>query len=232
MHAQDLIRLNNEKRDQLNQENLKYYLEMLSYIRLNAKKSEQQTEEVLLELLDHLILSQQEGKHAKDIFGEDLKSYCDEVIDEIPAEKKKESVLFITFVTLNLLGTLAMVIGIIGFILSSFFHIGPDSLTFPLGSALAIILIDLFLLYILIQIVFKWLKGSSFKTKKANKWLDFFQIWLLYMIFIGTTMAVFLIMPEFGAAIKIPYWLVAGIGFILFLAAKALKRFQRMASIA
>ena len=37
-------------------------------------------EELLLEILDHLLEAQEDGKTAHDIFGEDLKAYCDELI--------------------------------------------------------------------------------------------------------------------------------------------------------
>ena len=38
-------------------------------------------EELLLEILDHLLEAQEDGKTAHDIFGEDLKAYCDELIN-------------------------------------------------------------------------------------------------------------------------------------------------------
>ena len=37
-------------------------------------------EELLLEILDRLLEAQEDGKTAHDIFGEDLKAYCDELI--------------------------------------------------------------------------------------------------------------------------------------------------------
>ena len=38
-------------------------------------------EELLLEILDHLLEAQEDGKTAHNIFGEDLKAYCDELIN-------------------------------------------------------------------------------------------------------------------------------------------------------
>lgn len=62
MNSQELIKLNNKKREKLNEENLKYYEDMLVYLRLSFLKSEQETEELLNELLDHLLEAQEEGK--------------------------------------------------------------------------------------------------------------------------------------------------------------------------
>ena len=45
-------------------------------------------EELLLEILDHLIEAQAENKNAYDIFGNDLQSYCDELIVALPAQTK------------------------------------------------------------------------------------------------------------------------------------------------
>src|SRR5690625_899878 len=84
MKAKEIVQLNNEKRKQLNKENLKDYEDMLIYIRLTSTKSERQTEEILLELLDHALMAQKEGKTIRDIFGDDLKAYSQDLIDEIP----------------------------------------------------------------------------------------------------------------------------------------------------
>ena len=62
MNAEQLAELNFEKRKELTKENLKYYEDMLLYIRLSYDKSEQETEEILSELLDHLLEAQKEGR--------------------------------------------------------------------------------------------------------------------------------------------------------------------------
>ena len=61
MKAKDLIELNNEKRKLLTTENETAYSDMLIYIRL-AKVPEYHAEELLIEILDHLIEAQQEEK--------------------------------------------------------------------------------------------------------------------------------------------------------------------------
>ena len=61
MNAQDMIELNNKKRELLTPENEVAYSDMLVYLRL-SNVPEQQMEELLLEILDHLIEAQAENK--------------------------------------------------------------------------------------------------------------------------------------------------------------------------
>jgi len=79
--AKPLIEENNRKRELLNPQNEKYYRDMLLYIRLQLTLSEQQSEEVLIEMLDHLQDGQQDGKSAQEIFGEDPKGFAEEIIE-------------------------------------------------------------------------------------------------------------------------------------------------------
>ena len=70
---------------------------MLVYLRL-SNVPEQQVEELLLEILDHLIEAQTENKNAYDIFGDDLQSYCDELISALPVQTMLEKTSLIGFV--------------------------------------------------------------------------------------------------------------------------------------
>ncbi len=58
---------------------------MLVYIRC-SNVPERQSEELLLEILDHLHESQKEGENAYDVLGEDLPAYCDELIFALPQQ--------------------------------------------------------------------------------------------------------------------------------------------------
>ncbi|SFG48930.1 DUF1129 family protein [Sporolactobacillus nakayamae] len=104
-----LVSNNNEKRKLLTKENENYYDDMLVYIRLKSKASEQESEEILMELLDHLIEGQKDGKTAAHIFGNDPKGYADELISELPKETFRTRLPFFsmlagTFITWYLLG--------------------------------------------------------------------------------------------------------------------------------
>ncbi|MGG0301988.1 DUF1129 family protein [Bacillus albus] len=97
MNAQDMIELNNKKRELLTSKNETAYGDMLVYLRL-SNVPEHQVEELLLEILDHLIEAQAENKNAYDIFGNDLRSYCDELISALPAQTKLEKTSLIGFI--------------------------------------------------------------------------------------------------------------------------------------
>ncbi|MBG9537179.1 DUF1048 domain-containing protein [Bacillus thuringiensis] len=79
MTEKEMVQLNNEKRKLLTPENEAAYGDMLIYLRFTSVP-QKQMEELLLEILDHLLEAQEDGKNAYDIFGEDLKTYCDELI--------------------------------------------------------------------------------------------------------------------------------------------------------
>lgn len=80
MTEKEMVKLNNKKRELLTTENEAAYGDMLIYLRLTSVP-QKQMEELLLEILDHLLEAQEDGKTAHDIFGEDLKAYCDELIN-------------------------------------------------------------------------------------------------------------------------------------------------------
>ncbi|KFM98595.1 DUF1048 domain-containing protein [Bacillus clarus] len=80
MQAKDMVELNNKKRKLLTPENEAAYGDMLIYLRFTSVP-QKQMEELLLEILDHLLEAQEDGKNVRDIFGEDLKAYCDELIN-------------------------------------------------------------------------------------------------------------------------------------------------------
>ncbi|CAM3487151.1 hypothetical protein AB1399_08005 [Hydrogenibacillus schlegelii] len=86
MTVEDMAALNNERRLQLNEENRKYYEEMLVYLRMSPVE-QRKVEELLLEMLDHLLIAQREGRTAQDVFGDDPESYCKEVIQTLGRQR-------------------------------------------------------------------------------------------------------------------------------------------------
>lgn len=226
MDSKDIIKVNNEKRKLLNKENLAYYEDILVYIRTSAKKSEQAIEEVLLELLEHLIQAQEKGKIAAEVFGDNPKDYADDIIQEIPNESIAVKIPFIAYIVIQFLAVVSLVNGFVGSGLYYFFELGSNYTTFSLGSGLVIVGIDLFLLYIFITIILKWLKRST--EKKPKKWLEFFQIWVISTLMIVSFILVFYFMPSFGTEIKIPTIIFTGIGIVLYLISYLLNKKFRL----
>ncbi|MFU0789247.1 DUF1129 family protein [Virgibacillus proomii] len=223
MNANELISINNEKRNQLNEENLAFYEDMLVYIRTASNKSEQQTEEILLELLEHLIEAQSEGKTAENIFGRDPRVYCEELINELPKEKRKYNLLFATRIIIQVAAIFSIVDGVISSALYYFFHKGENTATLYLGSSLISFICFLLLLYIFIKLVFWWLKRSTFAGKRTKKWVEFLQAWIGSTIFILLFLAIVYLIPEFGPAIQIPTLVLIGIGLTLYIVSYLLR---------
>ena len=224
MNSKDIIKLNNDMREKLSEENKGIYEDMLVYIRLNGNKSEQQTEEVLYELLEHLLEAQEEGKTARDVFGNDLRKYCDELIEEIPGEKQSIAIVFGAYIVMYFLGILSTFHGLGGFVLYQFFDVGSIDFTFSIGGGITVVIIDLLILSGFIVVIFKWLKNSTFKDKKPKKWVEFLQLWGICMIFIGAAVIIPIIMPNFGTEVTIPVLSFAVVGILLFLSAFILNR--------
>ncbi|PEJ22759.1 hypothetical protein CN675_01200 [Bacillus toyonensis] len=161
MNAQDMIELNNKKRKLLTFENEASYGDMLVYLRL-SNVPEQQVEELLLEILDHLIEAQRENKNAYDIFGNDLQSYCDELISALPAQTKLEKTSLIGFV-ISLLLAIQFGMDAIASLFIFFFEKKTEIISPPfsiLGTTLSVSLIVLGILLILYL-----LKRYSFNQK-------------------------------------------------------------------
>ncbi|MEC3030980.1 DUF1129 family protein, partial [Bacillus thuringiensis] len=161
MNAQDMIELNNKKRELLTSENEAAYGDMLVYLRI-SNVPEQQMEELLLEILDHLIEAQAENKNAYDIFGDNLQSYCDELISALPTQTKLEKTSLIGFSISLLLAIQFGINAIISFFM--FLFEKNNTLSSPpfsiLGTTLSVSIIILGILFILYL-----LKRYSFDQK-------------------------------------------------------------------
>lgn len=228
MISKDIVKLNNKKREELNKENLKYYEDMLVYIRVNANISEQQTEEVLLELLEHLLQAQIEGRTAKDVFGIDLKAYCQDLIGEIPKEKKSNQISFFVYIAMQFLAIFSLINGVLGFGLYYFFDLGSATTSFSMGSAIVIVIIYLLLGFLYIFFLLKWLRNSAFKQKETKKWIQFIQLWLFSSVAILLFIFIPRIIPDLGIMMDIPTLSFAGIGIVLYLISFLLNRRLRI----
>ncbi|WP_117160935.1 DUF1129 family protein [Paraliobacillus sp. X-1268] len=215
MHVKELIEENNQKRKQLNKENLYYYEEMLVYIRLSFDKSEQATEEILTELLDHLLTAQEHGRSVEDIFGDNPKQYADEIVGELPKMVTKERITFVSTGILSFLAALIFASSIIRVVLFYIFGIGEALRTTYLPSILIQGILSVLLALLFIWLCVQYLRWSAFK--KIHKVKEFFILWLVGTISISTLFAVFFLIPDFGIPINIPYWvlLIASLGLFL-----------------
>ena len=95
MNTANLLKHNNELRLQLNEENKKFYEELLVACRMkNTAKNESALEIQLLEILQDLILYQKQGKNFTDVFGNDINKLSSSIIAELPKENKMKILRF------------------------------------------------------------------------------------------------------------------------------------------
>lgn len=218
MKAKEIIRINNKKRELLHEENVKDYEDMLMYIRLSSAKSEQQTEEILLELLEHILDAQEDGKTVRDVFGDDLKLYSQELIEEIPEETKKKQLRFSFRLVFLFLAVMSLFSGILDASLYYIFGIGEKVQTFHLGSSIANSIISLIIAFTVIYYLFKWIKDSTFKQehKKKSSKVEFFQLWIVMTLVTSLFVALYFFMPSFGRTFDVPVILFIPIGLVLY----------------
>ena len=89
------VKQNNKLRSQLNEDNKKYYEELLVSCRMkNTTKKESELEIQLLEILQDLILYQKQGKNFTDVFGNDINKLSSSILVELPKENKGKLLRF------------------------------------------------------------------------------------------------------------------------------------------
>ncbi|MCM3765196.1 DUF1129 domain-containing protein [Neobacillus niacini] len=219
MEAKQLIEMNNRRRTELTPENEKYYSDFLIYIRLQFFLSEQQSEEILMEILDHIIEGQKEGKTALEIFGNDPKAFADELIAQIPKENKRNLARFISSLSLNMLGYLLMIRGAIIYIISFFKDV--DITVYPAKSVLLFFIIlgvSLFSAWAIFKII-----GGSLFLEKKNSAADTVKAAVVGMTAFGVIFSSSHFLPNVGPNFDFSWYFSLVIGFLVWGASRFLK---------
>ncbi|BCA86939.1 hypothetical protein EsVE80_24620 [Enterococcus saigonensis] len=85
MKTKEIIQLNANLQTQLTSVNEEYYGDLLVYVRTLAfLRDEQQTEELLLSILQDILDAQKNGRTAEAYFGKKPKEFADEIIQQLP----------------------------------------------------------------------------------------------------------------------------------------------------
>ncbi|WP_019152464.1 DUF1129 family protein [Robertmurraya massiliosenegalensis] len=223
MNVKSLIEENNRKREWLTPENEAYYSDLLVYIRLKFSLSEQQTEEVLMEILDHLLESQKEGKTGRDIFGDDPKGFADEMIEQLPRTKKRELIPFFSGIIANIVGWVLVIRGLLFLILSPFTEVNLT--VHPISVFIIALVIGAFVL-ITIMLIFKMIEGSLFKEHQS-KWKDSIKSGLIGAVGMTGVLLIVKFLPEIGPSFEFSWWLSLLIGSVLLFILYVLKKQER-----
>lgn len=179
-------------------ENEKYYDDLLLYIRLQMKLSEQQTEEVLMEMLDHLIEGQNEGKTAREIFGDNPQKYADEIVGELPPAKVKKIIPFVSYLTFNLISLLLLINGVTIFVASFFKNV--DSTVFPFNSLIQFLVL-LTSIGFEIEFIFYLIRKSLFR-KHSSKIKDSVAVGISVVLFFSLNIGLPHLIPNFGPSFQ------------------------------
>uniref|UniRef100_C5D3X7 DUF1129 domain-containing protein n=1 Tax=Geobacillus sp. (strain WCH70) TaxID=471223 RepID=C5D3X7_GEOSW len=202
MNAKDLAVLNNEKRKQLNEHNRNYYEDMLVYIRSHLLLSEQQSEELLMELLDHLLEAQKHGKSAEDVFGKDPKAYCDELIGQLPKEKRRNIYAFIGYLMIQLFALITLATGAVELVAELFTDVDD---TVYLGKAFVLFVIECAVILLVVALVMLSVRKSVFcdvLSTFGSKVKEFLVVLFAFCLVIGMFVLVERLIPEFGYRIE------------------------------
>ena len=162
MNIGNLLEYNNKLRMQLNEENKKYYEELLVACRAKAIIAKEAALEIqLLEILQDLITYQKQGKNFPETFGNDINKLSDSIIELLPKENKTTTYRFMLSYILIL---------IISLLFPSIFakSIQPYLTVF---SILVLILGSGMCIYLLL-----------YKKTEKNKWLIYFTSLVLFEI--------------------------------------------------
>lgn len=220
LKASELIEQNNQKRALLTEENEKYYTNLLLYIRTKLTLSEQQSEEVLMEMLGHLIEGQQDGKTAKEIFGNNPKEYADEIVSHLPRENKRNSFILISEIALNILGWFlimrSIIIPIIG---------GETSEKVYVISSLLLILLIMGMTALGVKMIFGLINQTSFDENATDKKMMIKAGLYGAGGFLVIAIISFFV-KEIGPSFTLPWQISLGLGSLLLLISWLTKKFR------
>jgi uncharacterized membrane-anchored protein len=220
MNAKKLIEENNRKRECLTPENEAYYSDLLIYIRLQFTLSEQKSEEVLMELLDHLLDGQKAGKTAKEIFGDDPKGYADEMIEHLPKEEKRALIPYIGGIIGDILGWVLIIRGVIFLVLSRFIEV--NTMVHPATVLVTALAIAAFVLFIIL-FIFKMIERSLFKEKRNTRK----ETLIAGFVGAGGMAAVWVLakfLPEIGPSFDFSWWASVLVGSVILVALYVSKK--------
>lgn len=219
--TKELVRENNEKRELLTKENEKLYSDFLLYIRTNFKVSEQEGEEILMDILDHLLAAQEEGRTAEDLFGDDPKAYADELIELLPSPKKRSVAVFAVSQVFSFAAWYALGTGTITGALSFF---TDYEYSFRLGTASLIVLFLLAVIYAGIKLIFSLIRSSLFRKKPARG--IYWKAGLFGSGSMALVMLLLWILPDFGPELTLQWYVYLALGVILLGIGKLAERAQ------
>ncbi|NMO97433.1 DUF1129 family protein [Paenibacillus lemnae] len=168
MNVKKMIAENNRLQAQMTPDNLNYYEDMVVYIRF-SKIDETQGEELLLEMAQHILEAQEQGRTAEDVFGTDPKAYCADLVENLPKPDTMSTLklsLMIPWVALTWFFLPQALAGL----LAIWFGGDVEKMSQVRLSTLLLIAGGSF---VLIHLVMSWMKRTTFTKDKNKRSLNF-----------------------------------------------------------
>lgn len=214
-----LIEENNRLRQQLTLDNLKLYEDMMLYIRTDMRLAEYESEQILMEMLHHIIDSQKDGKTAKDVFGGNPKDYAEELIAELPREKKRNVAQFIIAQVVVLIGIVSLVEGLGKLFLPLFGLKTPGVIT---GSLMVTLLIAIIGTGVAIYWIFKQIRKDLFTEGNSSK-RQYIKVGLIGAVAFIALVSIVYLLPDWGIALPFAWWTYVLTGVLLLVIGKRLQ---------
>lgn len=179
-----MIKSNFELSKGLNKENDIIYTDIVCYLRVSLLE-EVKTEEIIADILDMFLRSQEQGKAIREIIGEDYKAFCDSILESLEPKKfsfkslKENAEIIIN--GLFILLTIDIMFSYLPKLIKS-----KDITQYSLNASF---LINSAIIIILAIGIVNYIGKNSFKlTKSKPKKITYFFIWLGFSAFILGTM--------------------------------------------
>lgn len=199
MNIKQMIRENNLLQEQMTPVNLKYYQDMVVYIR-SSSVDQMRGEELLLEVGQNLLQAQSKGKRAEDIFGKDPIVYCEKHMQDLPKHKGLSRLQFNLMIPWVALTWFFFAQALIGFItdwsggsVEKVSQIRISTLLLIAGGS-----------YILIKLMMNLINRESFKPEESSRkinirgmgiYIAIVVIILVVGVWIGRALPVLVIPP-------------------------------------
>lgn len=222
MNADELIEHINARQEELTKENKNYFEDILIYVRLSFDKSEQETEEVLAEILDHILLAQDEGRRAVDVFGVNPKAYLHDIVGELPKMVTKKGTGFVTMILLYFLASVLTFHSLLNMGIYYIFDTGELSETYHIGSIVVIGVLSFLAVFVLLYGSIHLLRWVCFRN--IPKWREFLLYWLYGVAGFGLFLAIFFFVPTFGLIIDVPLYVMLILGIVLYGAGRFMRK--------
>ncbi|WP_414044831.1 hypothetical protein ACMGE7_02560 [Macrococcus equi] len=181
----------------LNKDDFNYVADSITN---NVTLSEDETDEIILEILDDLLIAQSNGTSAKEFFGHDLDAFVYDITNELPKRSIKSIIMFGTF---NFINVMIIIISIFGFADFLLWISQGKHLQIPILSASLCILI--FLLFSLITVFFDTNAKNKTKAQNTIQALFMFLSYTIpYIIFYFIKQGPYFSFPFYFAFIILP----------------------------